>query len=158
MTRRANGVSCRREYLAHSFTIKPAVASKLGFGVQPSNAATGSAITPAVQVDVLDTYGNVVTADNSDQVTLAVASGPGGFTAGSTTTVTVSAGIATFSNLVLDTAGSYTLAESATGSLTGPASAGFTVEAAAASLNVSAPSTATAGTGFSPKFGCHFRR
>ena len=56
----------------------------------------------------MDQFGNVVTSDNSDQVTLAIATGPGSFTAGSTTTVTASSGVATFSNLVLNTAGTAT--------------------------------------------------
>ncbi len=51
---------------------------------------------------------------------------------------------------MVDTTGSYTLAETATGSVTGPGSAGFTVgSAAVASLSVSAPGTVPAGTGFS---------
>ena len=42
---------------------------------------------------------------NTSTVTLAVASGPGGFATGSTTSVAAVNGVATFSNLLLDTAG-----------------------------------------------------
>ncbi len=133
-----------------TFTITPAGPDHLAFIVHPSNTIAGAAISPAVQVQVYDKYGNVASNDSSDQVTLSVASGPGGFASGSTTTVTVTSGVAYFNNLAINMVGSYTLAESATGSLTGPNSASFTINpAAAASLNVNAPSTATAGTGFS---------
>ena len=103
-------------------------------------------------MQVLDRFGNFVTGDNSDKVTLKVASGPGGFTSGSTLTATASGGVATFSNLILDTAGSYTLGESATGSLTGPASASFTIVPAAAdhlAFGVQ-PGTTRAGVAISP--------
>ncbi len=131
------------------FTINPAAANHLGFGVQPGNTTAGTALAPAVKVEVLDVYGNLLSSDNSHQVTL-VASGPGGIASGSTTTATDSGGIATFGNLVLDKRGSYSLAENATGGLSGPNSSSFTVASAAAtSLAVSAPGSATAGTGFS---------
>src|SRR5207237_2726129 len=94
----------------------------------------------------------LVSSDNTDQVTLSVASGPGAFTAGSTVTVTVSGGVATFSNLILNTAGTYTLGESATGGLTGPASSSFQVTPAAPdhlAFGVQ-PSNTTAGVAISP--------
>src|SRR5438876_923744 len=95
--------------------------------MQPRTSVAGVAISPAVTVQVFDRFGNFASNDNSGQVTLSVASGPGGFAAGSTTTASVSAGVATFSNLILNTAGAYTLGESGTGGLTGPSSASFTV-------------------------------
>src|SRR5207247_1582077 len=97
-------------------------------------------------------FGNLATNDNSDQVTLSVASGPGGFAGTSTLMVTVSGGIATFSNLILNTAGTYTLGASGTGGITGPSSASFTVVAAAAhhlAFGVQ-PSNAVAGVVVSP--------
>ena len=130
----------------------PAAADHLVFGIQPSGTTAGVAIGPAVTVKVFDQFGNFASNDNSDKVTLAVASGPGGFASGSTTTVTVSGGIATFSNLILDTAGSYTLGESAPGGITGPASASFTVVPAAANHLAFGvpPSVTTAGVAISP--------
>src|SRR5439155_663704 len=100
--------------------VEPEGADHLGFGVQPSTTVAGVAVNPAVTVRVFDQFNNFASNDSSDQVTLSVASGPGGFTAGSTTTASVSAGVATFSNLVLNTAGAYTLGESGTGGITGP--------------------------------------
>ena len=92
-----------------TFTVSPAAASKLVYGQQPSNVTAGVAASPSITVDVEDTFGNIVTTDSSN-VTLAVASGPGG--ASGTLTVVASSGIATFSNVKLNTAGNYTLTAS----------------------------------------------
>ena len=108
---------------SNSFTISPAAASKLVFVQQPTNTTIGVAIHPAVTVDVVDQFGNLIANDNSS-VTIGVASGPG--TLGGTTTVTASAGVATFSNLTLGTAGTYTLAPS-DGALAAASSGSFVV-------------------------------
>src|SRR5262249_49784630 len=119
---------------------------------QPVDTAAGSAINPAVQVQVLDHFGNLLSGDSSDQVTVSIASGPGTFTAGSTTTVTVVGGVASFGNLVLDTAGTYTLAASATGGVSGPDSSSFTISPMAADHLVFAvgPGTSPAGGPITP--------
>jgi hypothetical protein len=110
-------------------TVSPAAPSKLVFGQQPVNTAIGAILTPAVTVRVLDLYGNLVISDNSDQVTVALGSNPGGATLGGITTVTVSGGIAAFSNLSLNKTGNgYTLT-AASGSLTGATSATFNITA-----------------------------
>ncbi len=119
-----------------AFTVNPGATSQLVFATQPGNTAAGALINPAVTVMIEDQYGNLESSDNTDQVTLAVASGPGSFTAGSTATVTASSGIATFSTLILATAGAYTLSESATGGLTGPASSAFNVNLAVTAFTV----------------------
>ena len=62
-----------------------------------------------MKVAVEDAFGNVVTSDTSTVDRSPSPVGPGGFAAGSTTSVAAVSGVATFSNLVLDTAGSYTL-------------------------------------------------
>src|SRR5262249_13773621 len=88
--------------------VVPAQAVRLAFDTQPPNAPTGVKLAPvAVQVD--DQYGNVVSSDNSDKVTLGVASGPGAFSGGSTLTAAVVSGVATFNNLTLITPGTYQL-------------------------------------------------
>jgi hypothetical protein len=108
-------------------TIAPAAASTLVFSQQPTNAAVGVAITPAVTVRVLDAYGNLVSGDNTDQVTVALGINPGGGTLGGTTTVIVSGGVATFGNLSINNAGSgYTLTATS-GSLSGATSASFNI-------------------------------
>ena len=118
------------------------------YGVQPSNVTAGVADSPSIVVDVEDQFGNIVTTDSSN-VTLAVASGPGSLSG--TLTVAASSGIATFNNVKLNTAGSYTLTAS-DGSLTPATSSSFAVSAASASKVVYAvqPSNVTAGVADSP--------
>ena len=101
--------------------------AKLAFLQQPSNALTGATITPAVQVSVEDSSGTVVTTA-TNPVTLALVGGTG---LGGTLTATPQNGVATFSNLSVSTAGSYTLSASSP-SLTSATSAGFTITAASA--------------------------
>jgi hypothetical protein len=90
------------------FNINADQADHLVFVQQPSDTTAGQVISPAVTVEVVDQFGNLVTSDNST-VSIAVATGPGTFSNGSTLTVTARGGIANFNNLVLDIAGSYTL-------------------------------------------------
>jgi hypothetical protein len=123
-------------------------ASRLVFAQQPGNVTAGNKINPSVTVDIEDSDGDVVTSDNSS-VTISIAGGPG--TLGGTLTVTAVNGVATFSNLSLKTAGSYTL-KVVDGSLVGTTSSSFSVAAAAASqlIFVQQPSSATAGRVISP--------
>src|SRR5205823_107989 len=48
-----------------AFNITPEAASKLVFGVQPSNTTAGQAISPAVTVQVQDQFGNLTTSTAS---------------------------------------------------------------------------------------------
>ncbi|WP_263366720.1 beta strand repeat-containing protein [Edaphobacter bradus] len=125
-------------------------ATQLAFTTQPSTTTAGSAVSPAVTIQVRDVNGNLVTT-NSSNVTIAISSG-GVLSGGSTLTVAASGGVATFSNLVPTRSGSFTL--SATdGSLTGTTSSSFTVNAAAANKLVwgqQPPSSITRGTTISP--------
>jgi len=105
--------------------VSPATASQLAYQQTPTTGATGQPLSPAVVVDIEDTFGNVVTS-NTSSVTIAVASGPGGFATGSTTSVSAAGGVATFSNLMLNTAGNYTLSVT-DGTLTGVTSTSITV-------------------------------
>lgn len=84
---------------------------KLSFGTQPTNANRNAPITPPVTVRIEDAAGNLNTTSTRN-VSLALGSNPGGSLSG-TTTVAAVAGIATFSNLRIDTAGNgYTLVAS----------------------------------------------
>jgi hypothetical protein len=107
--------------------VSPATATKLVFGQQPTTTLVGATITPAVTVQALDAYGNLVTTDNTDTVSLAIGTNPAGGTLSGTTTATLSGGVATFSNLSINQAGTgYTLvASSAT--LADPTSASFNI-------------------------------
>jgi adhesin/invasin len=134
---------------SNSLTIGAAAASKLIFGQQPTNAVAGVAISPVATVKVEDAFGNVVTT-NSSTVTLTLSSGT--FSNGSTTaTATASSGTATFSSLVINTSGTYTLAAT-DGSLTSATSSSFTISAAAARKLAfgQQPTNTTAGVTISP--------
>ena len=87
-----------------AFNITPAAASKLVFSTQPSNTAAGAGIAPPVQVSVEDANDNVVTTNNSS-VTIGLGANPGSGTLGGTTTVAAVNGVATFSNLSINKAG-----------------------------------------------------
>lgn len=116
------------------------------FTTKPAGVAVGSALAP-VSVRVVDVNGNPVTAATT--VTMSVVSGS--FTSASTTTaVTGTGGVATFSNLVLTTAGTYSLRASATGAAAG-VSDPFTVTAGPASrITISSqPAFVVAGSPFS---------
>jgi hypothetical protein len=99
-----------------SIAITPAAADHLVFLQQPANTAAGQTITPAVLVAVVDPYGNLVTSDNSDTITLALGTNPSGSTLSGTLTLTVSGGLAAFSDLSIDVASDdYTLQATMTG-------------------------------------------
>jgi hypothetical protein len=110
--------------ISSSFTIAAGAATKLGYLQQPSGAASGATITPAVTVAVQDALGNTVPG-NTSTVTLTLSSGT---FAGGGNTVTANAvnGVATFANLVINTPGSYTLTAS-DGSLTSATSSSFSI-------------------------------
>ena len=105
--------------------------SQLAFTQPPTNTVAGSVIDggTSVKVAVEDSAGSTVSADSST-VTLTLS---GGTFAGGGNTVTVAAagGIATFSNLVIDATGPYTLTAS-DGALAGATSGSFTISPAAA--------------------------
>lgn len=102
--------------------------SKLAFLQTPSAGVAGQTLS-TVTVAVQNAQGQVVTTDNS-LVTLTINSGPGGFTSSSRVSVAAVNGIATFSNLVLNVAGSYTLSASDAG-LSSAVSQSFNVSPAA---------------------------
>jgi ABC-type transport system involved in cytochrome c biogenesis permease subunit len=88
------------------FNVTPATAAKLVFLTQPGNAHLNQAIAPAVRVAVEDAFGNVVTTDHST-FTLSILSGPAGGVLTGTLSVADVAGIASFSTLKLNKAGTY---------------------------------------------------
>ena len=107
-------------------TIGPA--TKLAFVQGPSNTAVGATITPAVTVAVEDANGNVETSDNATQVSLAIGTNPASGTLTGGSAVTVASGIATFSGLSINNAGTgYTLTAASTPSYTGATSAAFNI-------------------------------
>ncbi|HSZ54279.1 MAG TPA: choice-of-anchor tandem repeat GloVer-containing protein, partial [Tepidisphaeraceae bacterium] len=92
---------------------------QLVFDQQLSNTAAGAAISPAVTVKIEDSAGNVITGDSST-VTIALGSGPSSALGGRLSEQAVG-GVATFPDLSLGVAGTYTLV--ATDSITSLGSA-----------------------------------
>ncbi len=97
----------------------------LGFFVQPNSANVGQAISPPVEVVVRDTLGNTDSAFTGS-ITIGFASNPTGANMSGTTVVRPVNGIASFSNLTIDKAGTYTLQASASGAAAVTSSA-FTI-------------------------------
>ncbi|HEY3280284.1 MAG TPA: hypothetical protein VGJ83_07205 [Gemmatimonadales bacterium] len=98
-----------------AFAITPGAPVALAFTVQPSAAAAGTAIAPAVQVAVTDAAGNIVSAA-SDSITVALGTNPSSGVLSGTLTVGASAGVASFADLRIDQPGTgYTLMATGTG-------------------------------------------
>lgn len=100
-----------------SFTVAPAPAFALDYKTQPASTTAGQPISPAVQVQVVDSLGNLINTA-TDPITVAIATGVTGATLSGTKTVNAVAGVATFSNLSIDkssqgVAVSYSLGASA---------------------------------------------
>jgi hypothetical protein len=130
-----------------ALSITAAAVAKVAFAVQPKTTTAGAAVSPAVVVDIEDTYGNIVTT-SAATVAMAVASGGGTLTG--MTSVAAKSGVATFSNLIMTLAGAHTI-KVTEGSLTAT-SGSFTISPAAASKLVlaTAPGATTAGKAISP--------
>ncbi len=110
--------------VAYGITISPP--AQLAFLVQPSNTTTATAITPAVQVAILDAKGDTVTSANSP-VTIALANNPGNATLAGATTVNAVNGVATFPDLsITSIANAYTLTATSS-TLTAATSAAFNI-------------------------------
>jgi streptogramin lyase len=102
-----------------SITVSPAAAYQLLIQTRPSTTATAGqpfAIQPIVSE--VDQYGNVETGDNSTPITVSLSSGNGPLIG--TTTVTMSAGVATFAGLGNSRAGIISLDFSGAGFTVGP--------------------------------------
>ena len=115
------------------FNIIVAPATKLGFTKQPNITFVGASTT--FRVAIQDSLGNTVTGEIGT-IAVVIGTNPGGGTLSGTASATTSSGVATFSTLSIDKAGTgYTL----TASLSG-----FT-EATSASFDVVALSSVSAG-------------
>jgi len=130
-----------------AFNIVSAAPAKLAFTTQPPSTAQSGA-SFAVGVSVQDAGGNTVVG-NSSSVTIVLTTAAGATLAG-TTTKAASAGVATFSGLSIDKAGTYTLTAT-DGALTPAVSTSITIShGAAAKLAFTSPPPASiaAGAGF----------
>ncbi|MBI3947394.1 MAG: hypothetical protein HY321_15840 [Armatimonadetes bacterium] len=133
------------------FEVAPGAAAKLAFTAQPGNTAAGAAITPPVQVSVQDAFGNTVPTA-TDSITVALGANPGSGTLSGAQTVAATNGVATFTDLSINKAGTgYTLAATASG-LAGGASTAFDILSGAATRLAFAvqPGNAAAGAAIAP--------
>ncbi|MGH7614975.1 MAG: metallophosphoesterase, partial [Gemmatimonadales bacterium] len=130
-----------------AFDVIPGAAAQLEFTVSPVTTSAGVTIVPHPQVTVRDAMGNTATGFTGD-LTMGVGTNPAGGALSGVTTVAAVAGVATFSSLSINVAGSgYTLSATASG-LTAAGSAAFDITPSAASHLVFTvqPSNATAGS------------
>jgi hypothetical protein len=97
----AGGVLLILALLPASVATAVGPAHHLVFSQQPSNTAVNSSISPAVTVTIEDSSGTTV--DTSSTVAIAIGSGTGGLHG--SVSVTAVHGVATFSNLNIDTVG-----------------------------------------------------
>src|ERR1700722_12798692 len=115
------------------------------FITMPSSGIAGQPLSPAVQVSVKGQEGTFTFPFSGDPVTLAVVTGPGGFSpsAPPPTATTDSSGVATFNNLGLDAAGSSTFvaSDAQTKGTSAPSSSVVINPAPASQLIVSASSS-----------------
>jgi hypothetical protein len=109
-------------------TPPPAAASKLAFTVQPTTAAAGVAISPPVQVAIQNaSNGTVTTATNTVTLSITAGSGTSGAVLTGTRIANAVGGVATFSGVSVDRAGSgYTLTATSS-NLASATSNGFNV-------------------------------
>jgi hypothetical protein len=99
-------------------------ADVLSFFGQPTSATAGQQMA-AVEVGAIDSVSALDTTFTGG-ITITLASNPTGAALSGTTTVRAASGVATFSNLTIDKAGTYTLQASASG-LTSATSSAFQI-------------------------------
>ena len=134
-----------------AFSITPGAATQLSLTVQPGTTTAGVTITPAVRVAGLDAFGNTATSFTGP-VTIAIGTNPAGGTLAGTTAVAAVSGVAVFSTLSIDKAGSgYTLQLTASG-LPPTTSTAFDITPAAATQLAFTvqPGSTTAGATLTP--------
>ncbi len=129
--------------------IAPATASRLVVTTQPSTTAmAGAAFLTQPVVMEEDSYGNVETSDHTAVVTASAGSGPGPLAG--TTTATLSGGVATFTDLADNKAGTLTLSFTS-GLLPAATSASIVISPGTATqwvVTAEPSATATAGVVF----------
>jgi hypothetical protein len=131
-------------------TAEAGEATKLTFTQAPVTTSAGSTM-PAVRVAIQDASGNTVTSATA-QVTLAIGANPGSGTLSGTTTVSAVNGVAVFSTLSIDKAGSgYTLTAASAG-LADATSPAFDILTGSANhlVFITGPTDRVVGEKFSP--------
>src|SRR5207249_1729021 len=132
-----------------AFNITPAAANKLVFVQQPTNTVAGVSISPAVTVQLQDSFSNNV---SSSGVSVAMALSTGNGTLSPTTTQSTNgSGLATFNDLSINLTGSKNLTASS-GGLASAVSNAFSITASAVGTLTFAqqPTATVAGVSISP--------
>jgi Chitobiase/beta-hexosaminidase C-terminal domain len=101
-------------------------AAKLAFTTQPGDSTAGGAIAPAVTVALLDSNGNPATSAGST-VSLTLQQNGNAAPLSGTTSSTVNSSVATFSNLIVNAAGSGYMLVASAPNLPSAQSASFTI-------------------------------
>ena len=133
-----------------AFDVSAGAAVGISFKVQPRSTAAGAAVSPAPALHLVDQFGNTVTGVAAT-IAVAIDTGPAGATLGGTLSRTVAAGVATFSGLTLNKAGTYALVASMEG-MAPVVSSRFNVTAGAAHhlAFLTQPRNAAVGVAISP--------
>src|SRR5207237_1085950 len=132
-----------------SIAVEAAAPATVGFVQQSTSTTAGASISPDITVQVQDAFANNVAGID---VTIAIDSNPGSGTLSGTTLATADAGgVATFSGLSIDKAGTgYTLLASTTTAFADSAPFDITAAAPSSATFVQGPASATAGVAISP--------
>jgi hypothetical protein len=136
-------------FTSQLLNVEPAGAAELELAASPPDITANSSFS--VEIDATDSNGNIVPGFTGN-VTLSLASNPGGATLGGTLTVAAVNGVASFSGLTLNAPGTgYTLEATASG-LTSVATPAFDATAAAVASQLvvtgEPPSALAAGSTF----------
>ncbi|HEX4677700.1 MAG TPA: invasin domain 3-containing protein, partial [Gaiellaceae bacterium] len=135
---------------AASYTIVLGAASQTVFTTSPANTGGGAAFAAQPVVKVEDAGGNVITTDNTTQVTITIGTNPsaGTLSGCATNPITVSSGVATFAGCKIDKAGTgYTLTTTNTAALTNGTSSAFNITVGTATQVTLTTSGSTLGGG-----------
>jgi hypothetical protein len=130
-----------------AFSNTPGAAAVLAFTTQPGNANVASNISGPPTITVRDNFGNTVTSSTAS-VTIGMGANPAGGTLSGTTTKNAVSGVASFSDLAVNQAGTgYTLTAASTG-LSSVTSNIFNVSVPAGVSLAAVPNSVPAGDPF----------
>lgn len=115
-----------------AFSITPGAAAQLVWQTQPGNGTGSTVLSQSPVVCLTDAAGNVIAGDSSSMITVTLADAQGAQLSG-TTTVTLQNGLASFTDLKIDKAGTYRLTPaSSLSGISAAASDSFTISIGAA--------------------------
>ena len=134
---------------SRSTPIPPPSEVKLVFSTEPpANGSAGIALNPPIAVSAEDQFNNTFTGDSTSIVTLTLSGGS--FSTGSNTaTAQVVNGVATFNNLVVVSAGTFTMT-AIDGLLTSATSSAITIAGSSKLAFLQQPTQTIAGVSISP--------